>query len=131
MKTPLKISYSVPPLSSPILPTYHTHISISSSCSPFNGFSTAYSVTPYLQGHPGRLAVKTADSEAWEQLDPPSDDEKNKCCGIVFDGGVTVIQIGKATRGTRRVKFIVESPPTVSQDTSCNGRPWIIEAIFF
>ena len=83
---------------------------------------------PALRVSRGDLSIKTADSEAWVRLDSPEGDKNHNCYGVWFDAGITVLQVNRKTGGTCKVKFIVESPPTIILDKSSGQPRWSVEA---
>ena len=61
------------------------------------------------------------------RLDSPNRDKKYNCYGVIFDGGITVVQESKVTKGTCTVKFMVDSPSIMFEST--RPRPaWVVEA---
>lgn len=75
------------------------------------------------------FSIKTANSESWVRLESPTGDKRHNCYGVAFDGGITVKQWNKATGGTCDVKFIVESPPTITLGPARDQQlAWYVEA---
>ena len=48
----------------------------------------------------GDLSIKTPDSGVWVRLESPQGDKNHNCYGVVFDGGITVVQVNRKTGGT-------------------------------
>ena len=61
------------------------------------------------------------------RLESPVGDKKYNCLRVIFDGGITVIQKSRMSKGTFSVKFLVE-PPSVKYDRTGERSAWVIEA---
>ena len=61
------------------------------------------------------------------RLESPTGDKKHNCLGVIFDGGITVVQKRPSSKGTCTAKFLVESPSITYERT--RERPaWVEEA---
>lgn len=67
------------------------------------------------------------DSEAGVLLESPMGKAKHNCYGVVFDGGITVIQKNMRTDGVCKDKLVVQSP-TIILDQSDGQYPYSVEA---
>ena len=72
---------------------------------------------PPLENQRGDLSIKGLEEEPWVRLDSPTGDKRYDCCGVIFDGGIIVVQEIRTTKGTCTVNFIVDSPKTTFEST--------------
>ena len=81
-----------------------------------------------LKNTGGDLSIRGSENEPWVRLDSPSGDKKRNCYGVIFDGGITVIQENRKTRGVCSRKFVVDASPKITHDTSSGRILWVVEA---
>lgn len=82
---------------------------------------------PPLRNTRGDLSIKGSEGEPWVRLDSPTGDKRHNCYRVIFDGGITVVQENKSTKGICTVKFLVDSP-LITFDTARQRGGWAVEA---